>query len=224
MAMEKLKNLLKLNQLVNIEITNTEGESTRYRSRIIDIDDQYVTLIAPRSEQEVIKLAPGKIMNIWFWNSEALYTFSSYLIKEESEDIINKICIAYPETIIRVQKRDYVRVPYDLDVLLSYNNNKGEEEFIRCRTKDISGGGLMLVINVYAPLHKGTIVNLQFKLDDELIKVKGEVVWNDWTLDKHGFEQNNIGVKFKNILESTRKIIIKNVFARQIELKRKGLL
>ena len=106
MAMENLKNLLKLNQLVNIEITNTEGESTRYRSRIIDIDDQYVTLIAPRSEQEVIKLAPGKIMNIWFWNSEALYTFSSYLIKEESEDIINKICIAYPETIIRVQREN----------------------------------------------------------------------------------------------------------------------
>ena len=222
--MDNLKNLLKLNQLVNIETTNIEGDSTRYRSRVKDITDEYVTLIAPRIAQELIKLTPGMIMNIWFWNSEALFTFSSYLINEEFDDVINKIYIAYPETIIRVQKRDFVRVSYDLNVLLSYNNIQGEEEFIRCRTKDISGGELMLVINVYAPLPKGTNVSLQFKLDNELIKVQGEVVWNDWMLDKQGFEQNNIGVKFNNILESTRKIIIKSVYARQIELKRKGLL
>jgi len=221
--MDDLKNLLKHNQLVNIETTNVKGDSTRHVSWVNEIANNYIALLAPSIEQEFIKLIPGKVMNIWFWNSEALFTFSSNLIKKEF-DVINKIYISYPEEIIRVQNRDYVRVSYDVDVLLSYNNIKGEEVFIRCRSKDISGGGMMLVINVYAPLNKGNNVSLQLKLDDELIKVQGEVVWNDWKLDKHGFEQNNIGIKFNNILESTRKIIIKTVFARQIELKRKGLL
>jgi len=221
--MDNLKELLKLNQLVNIETTNAEGDSIRYRSRVKDIADKYLTLIAPGMEQELIKLTPGMNINIWFWNSEALFTFSSYLIKEEF-DVLNKIYISFPETITRVQNRDYVRVSCDINVLLSYKNIKGAEEFIRCRSKDISGGGMMLVINVYAPLYKGTNVCLQFKLDNELIKVQGEIVWNDWKLDKQGFEQNHIGVKLNNLSESTRKIIIKSVFARQIELKRKGLL
>ena len=82
----------------------------------------------------------------------------------------------------------------------------------------------MLVLNTYIPLQKEAKIQIQFILDEDLIKIEGEIVCNEWELDNQGIEHNLIRVKFTQISERHRKIIIKNVYLRQIELKKKGLL
>lgn len=221
--MNDLKNFLKVNQLVQIELLKETGESTRYSSRVEDLGENRIVLVAPMKERQPMILAHGTPLNIWFWDNQAVYVFRTYLLKNTMTSV-QQITVAKPETIERVQQRDYVRVNQVMDVLLAYFNSKGEEEVIRCKSKDISGGGLMLVLNTYVPLKNGYKVHLQFTLEQTLIKAAAVIVWNEWELDEQGIENNLVGVKFIHIAENNRKIIIKNVYARQIELKRKGLL
>jgi c-di-GMP-binding flagellar brake protein YcgR len=222
MVMNDLKKFLKINQLVNIELISKTGESTRYPSRVENLTENSLILVAPMKNRQPLILAPGTSLNIWLWNDKAIYVFRTYLL-ENMEASIAKIIVAYPKLIERVQKREFVRVGLVLEVLLSYFNSLGEEEVIRCQSRDISGGGMMLVLKNYVPLKKGCKIKAQFMLDKTLIKTPAIIVWNDWELDSEGIERNLIGIKFTNIAETDRKIIIKSVYKRQIELKRKGL-
>jgi c-di-GMP-binding flagellar brake protein YcgR len=223
MVMNDLKKNLKINQLVQIEVISKTGESTRYSSRVESFAENCLTLVAPMKKRQPIILAPGTPLNIWFLNNESVYIFRTYLL-ENVEASVQKIIVASPEIIEHVQKREYIRVGLVMDVLLLYFNSLGEEEAIRCKSRDISGGGLMLVLNTYIPLKKGCKINVQFMLEQTLIKIPALIVWNDWELDNEGVEHNLVGIKFINIAEKDRKIIIKSVYNRQIELKRKGLL
>jgi len=218
-----LNDILKVNQLVNIEVTDENGQITRYPSRIEDFLGDTVTLAAPIKNQQVVFLPQGTPLNIWIWFDDAVYVFGS-IVLEATYKIIHQIIITKPEKIVRVQNREFVRVDYFLDVLFSYLNLNNEKQVIHCMSRDISGGGMLLVLNSFIPLEKGSQIGLQFSLENMQINVEGEIVWNEWKLDANGIEHNLLGIKFVNILESYRKIIIKSVFARQIELKRKGLL
>ncbi|HHY05622.1 MAG TPA: hypothetical protein GX532_01410 [Clostridia bacterium] len=221
--MYDLKKLLKINQLIQIEVISKTGESVRYASRIENIIENFLTLVAPMKERQPLVLTPGTPFNIWFWNKEAVYVFRTYL-RENVEATVPRIIVTYPETIKRVQKREFVRVGLVMEVLLSYFNPLGEEEVFYCKARDISGGGMMLVLNTYVPLRKGCKISVQFLLQQTLLNIPGVIVWNEWELDSAGIERNLIGVQFTDITEKDRKIIIKTVYQRQIELKRKGLL
>lgn len=218
-----LEKTLKVNQVVQLEIFNKEtGESRRFPSRIEDITSDSLTLAAPLKEKKPLFFEPDTPFNIWFWNKEAIYVFRSYLI-ENIKGEIPYLVITYPKVIRRVQKRKYVRVGLVLDVLLSFDNPLGEEEFFYCKSRDISGGGIMLVLSTYVPLNKGTRINLKFTLDQVQLIVPGTVVWNEWELDSLGREQNLVGIQFTDIVETDRQVIIRAVYRRQIELRKKGL-
>ena len=221
--MNDLSSLLKINQLVQIELIHRKDELTRYPSRVENFDENCFTIVAPMKDRASIILPEGTPVNIWFWNSEAVYVFHTYLLKNTMTSV-HRIILAKPKVIERVQQREYVRVSFVMEVLLSYFNSQGEEEVIRCKSKNISGGGMMLVLNTYIPLQKEAKIQIQFILDEDLIKIEGEIVCNEWELDNQGIEHNLIRVKFTQISERHRKIIIKNVYLRQIELKKKGLL
>ncbi|MDD2211457.1 MAG: flagellar brake domain-containing protein [Clostridia bacterium] len=221
--MNDLSSLLKINQLVQIELIHRKDELTRYPSRVENFDENSFTIVAPMKDRASIILPEGTPVNIWFWNSEAVYVFHTYLLKNTMTSV-HRIILAKPKVIERVQQREYVRVSFVMEVLLSYFNSQGEEEVIRCKSKNISGGGMMLVLNTYIPLQKEAKIQIQFILDEDLIKIEGEIVCNEWELDNQGIEHNLIRVKFTQISERHRKIIIKNVYLRQIELKKKGLL
>ena len=219
-----LKKLLKVNQLIQIEIIDKKtGKSTRHSSRVESISANSLTFVVPMQKRQPLFITPGTPLNVWFWNKEAIYIFRTNLL-ENVADTVPRIIVAYPVLIERVQKRKFVRVGLVLDVLLSLSNVLGEEEVFPCKSRDISGGGMMLVLNTYVPLPKDHEIKLQFLLQQTLIKVSGIVVWNEWELGSEGMECNLIGVEFTRIPEEESKIIINTVYQRQLKLKRKGLL
>ncbi len=216
--------ILKINQVIQLELFNAEtGESTRFSSRIENILEDSLVLSAPMVERKPLFFKPGTAFNVWFWNEEAIYVFRTYL-SENIKGEIPYLVVTFPETIKRVQKREYVRVGLKMNVLLSFYNSKGEEEVFYCKSRDISGGGMMLVLNTYVPLDKGTKIMVKFSLEQRQLAIPGKVVWNEWELDFLGREQNLIGIQFIEIKEIDRKTIIKAVYQRQIELRKKGLL
>jgi c-di-GMP-binding flagellar brake protein YcgR len=168
-------------------------------------------------------IVPGTPLNVWLWDELAVYIFHTRLIKNITGTVY-ELVVAKPDSIKRVQNREFVRVSIVIEVLITYLNKNGVKEEIWCKTRDISGGGMMVAIGKPNPLERNAKIEIEFTINEHLIKAEGLIVWNDWELDSNGIEKNLVGMKFTNITEQNRKRIIKCVYQRQIELRRKGLL
>ena len=221
--MIKIKECLKVNQLVNIEIINDEKKVKRYASRVENIEEKGIFLAAPIKDRVPIFISPGTEIKVYFWNSNAVFVFHTY-IRENKLDILQQILIDHPETMERIQNREFIRVNYVLPVSLAYFNREGDLKKVACQSRNLSGGGILLISTIPLFLSKETTVHLEFMLKDILIEVTGIVIWNKWELDSNGMKQKIVGVRFTCVSEEQRKLIINNVYLRQIELRKKGLL
>lgn len=214
---------LQVNQLLHLELTDSGGETTRYPSRIEDLTDTGIVVAAPTKEGMPLGLGVGEIVIVWYWDNAAIYTFQSKVISKENEGIPTML-LQWPAKIEKVQNREYVRVQTSVPVQLTYHSEDGELETVSCRTRDISGGGVMLSIGKPLYVHKDSVVQIEFEVEGEEISIRGIIIWNDWELDNEGIEKNILGVKFTLISDIARQAIVKYVFQKQIELRRKGLL
>ena len=221
--MFNMQKLLKIGQLVHIEITDNQGNSLRYPSRIENINNDKITLASPMKNRVPIYVRIGAQVSIWFWDNVAIYTFNSVAIGNDNEGVA-LFTINSPDIIERVQNRDFVRVQTNIEVTVRITTRDDEERVVNCKTRDLSGGGMMLVLTKHLHIKKNADVYLEFELDGERIQSMGLIVWNDWELDSEGIERNILGVKFTTVTESNRKNIVKYVYKKQIELRRKGLL
>ena len=219
----ELKSKLRIGQLVYIEITDNDGLTTRYSSRVENVDSATLTLVCPIKKRIPLYLPSDLSVNVWYWDSASMYTFRTTVIKSIN-DRIPQLLVKKPESIKKVQKREFVRIQCSINVKLTYQSEDGQEQELLCRTRDISAGGMMLVVTKPISLSKDQNVSLQFELDKEKFKVTAAIIWNDWELDSDGIKRNMLGVKFIHLSEKNRQTIIKFVYQRQIEQRRKGLL
>lgn len=92
------------------------------------------------------------------------------------------------------ERREHSRIPVTTKVRFKEGNH--EEVFF---TDDLSEGGIF--IRAEKPPFVGTKVDLQISLPniDELVEVKGEVVWR--------LEGNGCGIRFLKITQAQRKNI-----------------
>ncbi len=221
--MLNMQTILKIGQLVHIEITDYLGNSSRYPSRIENVGKDKITLASPMRNRVPIYVRIGTEVSIWFWDNVAIYTFNAVAISNDHEGVA-LFTIRKPDKIERVQNRDYVRVQTNIEVAVRITRDDDEELVVHCKTRDLSGGGMMLVLTKHIHVKKDADVYLEFDLDSERIQSMGLIVWNDWELDSEGIERNILGVKFTTLTESNRQNIVKYVYKKQIELRRKGLL
>lgn len=221
--MIKIKDFLKVNQLVNIEVISDEKKVERYASRIENINEIGIFLAAPIKNRVPVFILPGTKIKVCFWNRTAIFILHTYL-KENIFDVLQQILVAHPETIERIENREFVRVNYAMEVSLSYVNHEGDMKKTACQSRDLSGGGVLLVITNPILFPKETTVHLEFMLKDILIEATGIVIWNKRESDCNGVKRKLLGVRFTCISEEKRKLIINNIYLRQIELRKKGLL
>jgi len=221
--MQKMQGILKIGQLVHIELTDEDGNICRFPSRIENITDEEITFASPVRNRAPIFIKTGTEVNIWFWDHVAIYTFAAVPVRHSSDGVA-LFSIRNPEKIDRVQNRDFVRVQTNIDVDIRITTEDDNEVLVKCKTRDLSGGGMMLVLTKHYVLKKDAEVYLEFDLDGDRIQSMGLVIWNDWELDSEGVERNILGVKFTTLTESNRQNIVKYVYKKQIELRRKGLL
>ncbi|MCR4440953.1 MAG: flagellar brake domain-containing protein [Peptococcaceae bacterium] len=221
--MEDLRKILKVGQLVAIDIADEQERSARYRSRVENLEKEELVLASPIKNRVPIFLSRGTPVNVWYWDNIAIYTFRSVVLRSAVENV-PVVLVEYPEKIERVQNREYVRVPYSLEVQLKWEDYLGQAMEVHCKSRDLSGGGMMLVLIKPIKLEKNTDVYIDFELDGRPFKTMGSVIWNDWEIDSDGIERNIIGIKFTFLSEKERQYLIKHVYQKQIELRRKGLL
>ena len=130
--------------------------------------------------------------------------------------------LAKPDEITRIQRRNFVRVPCDIDAtvrVLSVAENGSGDSFpdaYSATIEDISAGGVQLKGSENLPL--ATNVELLFTLPDTettMNEVFAEVV--------RGSDSEQppyvLGLEFTSITENKRNDIIQYVYDRQIEIK-----
>lgn len=214
---------LKIGQLVNIEVVESKGSAKRYPSRVEGLDEDTVTLTSPLQNRVPVYLPAGSSVNIWCRDSLAAYTFSASVVQNKKERL-PLLVITKPEKVKRVQMRAFVRVICNISVLLKYKDKAGNEEKLQCVSRDISAGGIMLILKKRAGLNKNDDVSVQFELNGDEFELSGKIIRNDRELDCDGIERTVLAIKFVELDSIATAKITKYVYQRQIELRKKGLL
>lgn len=178
--------------------------------------DDYRSMIRAQDELEVSMMWKG-----------AVYFFGATVIGEK-HDRVKLLLISDPEFIRREQRREFVRVPVMLDAQIACNPATADtsaDEWVTVVASDISGGGAGLFIwnkDVPVWLAAGRRIQVAMPIgpDGSTVKVMGQVM----RLEKPEAGPTdgvNVGVRFMDISESERRVIIRFVFDRQRELIRK---
>lgn len=211
--------ILKVGTVVILE---KEGDETgdEFKSKVIDAGDGFVMIDYPAHVET------GK--TTFLPNDTALFaTFTDDLkmsygfqttVKGRHHKGIPMLQLAYEgdENLIKVQRREFVRVDANLDVAVEVG-----DDVYRLVTADISAGGLAINLPTLQTLTAQTIVKLLIVLpfaarEIEYVRAKAEVVrvWED-----HG--RNIASLTFLDTSSSDRQQIVKFCFEHQLQMKKK---
>ncbi len=210
------RGIIKVNQRLDI-IVASQDKDEYYHSRIEEVNEHFMILAMPIRHSIPVSLPP----NTEFYGSilDASGRFQFKSIYKAKKMLPIPIWIAtLPTNITKVQLRSFVRLDVNVSVSLieSESEHPVPQTFI---TRDLSGGGLCLIAKV--PIPPSTPVNLTINLVEQgTIYAAGVTV----RLDKQASDLNLylISIKFVDIIEQDRSKIIKFIFQKQLERKRKG--
>ncbi|MFH0703090.1 MAG: PilZ domain-containing protein [bacterium] len=159
-----------------------------------------IALIYPENEQELAKyLYEGKELEIIIYMDKGVYVFDSIVI--DSPFTVDFV-IELPEERTKIQRREYIRVPIKLGLILNKTGHK-----IKTATINVGGGGIRFKVN--KDLKVNDIWSFKLCLPRNLGEVQGcgEILYT--------IKQDNTMasvIKFLNIEENDRNKIIKMCF------------
>ncbi len=195
----------------------------QYHSRIEDITDKHMIIAMPmRKGHPVLPQAESSFYGKVFADN-AVYQFSSTFLDKGITPFPVWI-VSLPRDIKKIQQRSFVRLNTALRVrmtLLSSKDNSDEEPISEVvLTKDISGGGIRLIVKEALPI--GTKLKLSFDIPGfGPVQVDGEVIRVEQsTVNLRAYW---LGVRFINAHNSVSNKIVKFIFKKQLEQRQKGV-
>ncbi len=207
----------KVEFLINgkIEIQMADGD---YKSNIQDITDEYVGISIPVSNGKYLPLGrKEKITGVYYYDKE-IYGFQTDVLGRKVDKILI-IMIRKPDVFTKIQRRNFVRVPFMMNVYCAQipmeksieNINNNQIEFFDAYSLDISGGGIRLAVNkeLGEKVHYGDILMLTIPLQTENLTIKAKVV----RIEKDRKNPKIIyGTNFIELDKYARETIIRLVF------------
>lgn len=211
--------ILKVGTVLIVEKEN-EKDDGKYKSKVVDVGDGFVMIDYP------IHIETGK--TTFLTNETELFvTFTDdakmsygFQTKVQGRHMkgIPMLQLAYGDekNLIKVQRRDFVRVDANLDVAVEFEDN-----VFRLVTADISAGGLAINLPELETLRTKAVVKLLIVLpfvtrDIEYVRVEARVVrvWQD-----NG--RNIASLEFLDASSTDRQRIVQYCFERQLQMKKK---
>jgi c-di-GMP-binding flagellar brake protein YcgR len=202
--------------LVNHRVEILYGDDS-YKSNIQDITEEYISISIPMKEGKYIALNSRDYFEVIYYEEANVYKFVGKVIKRIVENGVAQIILEYPEDIVKVQRREFVRI--DLVQYLKYipvlrgekedakinllDENKGKEGMLI----DLSGGGFKLKISEKIEYNDMIIADIPD--DDSIIRVRAKAVRIIPDDDKRLI----CGFSFIDIDTKTRERIIRLIFS-----------
>lgn len=209
--------LLTVGTIIVIEKDFTE-DGEKYKSRVVDSGEGFVLIDYPTH------IETGR--TAYFMNGTQLYVSYtdklkiSYAFKTEISGRENKnipmLKLTYPgdDQLIKIQRREYVRVETPIDVAVIKEDSK-----FQLVGEDISAGGIALNLRSNSNFESNDIVSLYIVLpflnrEPAYIQAEGEIV-RIW--ENNG--KNIASIKFDGISSDDRQKIVRFCFERQLQMR-----
>lgn len=216
-----------------IYIMKVEHQNNQYSSQILDILSENGYMISgPIRRSTIIHIRPNTVIEVGYYKEKIGKFVFIAIVKEVWEKGIYKLRIERLSDIIKIQERNFFRLPIALEVEKEYNAEQvyntgnevhGETKKEICITGDISGGGLKLFSNIKH--ENNDKIRLRFLIEDMEIIAIGEVIRVSESKSrdyKHKYKYE-IGVKFVDINDHQRDAIVKHMFEQERELRKKRI-
>ncbi|MGM0501138.1 MAG: flagellar brake protein [Bacillota bacterium] len=235
---------LEVNQRVEFEVRNGEYEG-RYPTQVVDIiNDSRFIINAPFSQGRVIRVSANTKAEIFVRGKTALYSLPVRIVDKDF-DSTHLFIVELAGKVNKIQDRRYFRLeiykPVDCKLinqerdLDKFENIRNEDFFKEIAeveadenkdffgvADDISAGGVKLLTEKRLKIGQLLDLNLEF-VGDEFRSVLGEVIRVNKVV-KNNDERYELGVEFLGLGRSERDELMRWLFEKQRELRKKGLI
>ncbi|WP_112181196.1 MULTISPECIES: flagellar brake protein [Paraliobacillus] len=218
--------MIKIGTTLTLEAENEDGETHRYRCKVVEMKGSTIYIDYPINEQSgrTSIFPKGTIFQANFiGNDQSIYQFDTE-IKGKKTANLPMLLLHFPkDDLKRIQRREYVRVLTTLDVSI-HHANQIDQPFTTI-TYDISGGGLAIILPSNHAVEPGKTVYMWLVLpmqSGETIYVTAEAEAIR-TYQKKESDRQLLSMKFTNINEKDRQKIIRYCFEIQLRERRKDL-
>ncbi|MGG2200538.1 flagellar brake protein [Paenibacillus sp.] len=216
--------LPKVNQTLHIQVNSIDEEEAKqeYKSRIADITDAYISMEVPISEQSgrLKRLYSGDEMSIYYLTDGGVKNYFNSSVLGFTDDVIRLVHIKKPEpeSITKVQRRNFLRVPAELEIAVKYSD---QFQFVSM-TDDVGGGGISFLCDGYIPVGSGQMVScwllVPFKNGQtEHVPFKSEIV----RVKKLETGRQQVMMRYSEISDRDRQKVIRYCFERQLDCRKK---
>lgn len=202
-----------------VELTVFEGEYTGiYRTRVEEVGERLLAVGALFDKGEVIPLREGTKVKLTFWDEVAAYAFEGKIMQRIAVPV-PLVVLELPDSINKVQRRNFVRVPAFFPVTFRSVTRKGLSDSYEGMMLDLSGGGMRF--STKEQVENKSLLYVQLVLPNGEIQSPVRVCRVEKIEDSKRY---CISVEFYEIPERERDRIIRCVFDIQREMRKKGLV
>ncbi|WP_179014135.1 MULTISPECIES: flagellar brake protein [unclassified Paenibacillus] len=212
----------KVNDLVYIHVASVDKkvQEKEYKSRIADDDEDSFLIEVPieSGTGRLKRLVIGDELSVYFLSEGGIKNFFNTYVTGFADDKVQMIRIRKPEpeTITKIQRRDFLRVVADLEIAVRMKDNA---RFVTY-TEDVGGGGVsfkcdskyklsqgdQLYCWLLIPYKNGSIDHVPFEA--EIVRIK-----------KLETDRLIAMLKLVSISDMERQKIIRYCFERQFDFK-----
>ncbi|HUX47532.1 MAG TPA: PilZ domain-containing protein [Desulfosporosinus sp.] len=202
-----------------VELVALEGEHEgKYRSRIEEVGERIIAVGAPFDHGEVVPLLEGTKIRLTFWDEAATYSFEGKIMQKIAVPV-PMFVLELPDSVAKVQRRDYVRVPAYYPVSFRSVTKEGLSDLQKGTLLDLSGGGMRFSTKDLVENESLLYVLLTLPKGD--LKTPARVCRVEKIEDSKHYR---VSVEFHDISERERDRIIRCVFDIQRAMRKKGLV
>ena len=236
---------IEINQRVEFEIQTGRFEG-QYPTQVVDIiDNNKFVINAPFSKGKVLRVSTNTRAQVIIRGETALYSLPVKIVDKDF-DATHLLVVELAGKVNKIQERRYFRLDIyksiDCKIIIEESDldkfdnvaaedffNKedlnldiGEGKEISVIVDDISAGGVKLITKKHLKLGQLLELNLDF-IGSSFSSVLGEIIRVNKTIknDDHRYE---LGVEFLGLDRSKRDELMRWLFAKQRELRKKGLI
>ncbi|MFC7320713.1 flagellar brake protein [Halobacillus campisalis] len=217
--------MLKVGTSLTLELNKSDQEEIeRFKCKLVDFTQDYVYIDYPVKidTQKTAFFFEGTPFNASFvGENEAVYWFKTEVAARRKMNI-PVLVLTFPgnNELIKIQRRQYVRIDTTIDIAVKEKENP--EKHFTTISRDLSGGGVSVLLRSGHSMAPGTLVNLTLVLalnsgERHYVEVSGVVVRTDETKVQ---QRETTSIKFVDIQEKHRQIIIRYCFEQQMLLRK----
>lgn len=216
--------MIKIGDTLMLELVNSDKDE-KFKCKLVErtTGTLYIDYPINVASHRTVFLMEGSQLKASFIGTDgAIYMFETEVIKRVKREV-PMIAITYPgkENLIKIQRRQFVRVETNVDCAVHPVNNT-IKPFVTV-TEDISAGGAAMIIPSNVKVNEGIEFTAHLVLpmqngDTPYITVKAILAR---IIEEKG--RKIASVEFLEVSEQARRTIIRFCFDRQLAMRKKGL-